>query len=84
MPRVAENTQSLLDDLKGHLERLTAAAREEGRESALSELRSLVGGGGALRPGMRRGPGRRPSPPTARPVRPRRSRGGSAGTRGRT
>lgn len=58
MPRMKEDSGTLLDDLTSRLERLVNAARKEGRESALSELRALVGG---TRAGNgRRGPGRPP------------------------
>lgn len=57
MPRIAETTDSLLNDLTSRLERLVAAARKEGRDEALAELRHLVAGGPTAPP-VRRGPGR--------------------------
>jgi hypothetical protein len=44
MPRMTAETAALLSDFTSRLNRLVAAAREEGRESALAEVRSLVGG----------------------------------------
>lgn len=72
MPRIADTSDALLSDFKARLERLVATATKEGRESALSELRSLVGG--ARAPGAaprRRGPGR----PAAKVKRARRRSG---------
>ena len=37
-------TAALVSDFTSRLERLVAAARQEGREAALAEVRSLVGG----------------------------------------
>ena len=51
MPRVANNTDALLKDLISRLEKLVDAARQEGREDALADVRSLVDGGGATRRG---------------------------------
>lgn len=44
MPRTTGETAALVSDFAGRLERLVAIARQEGRESALAEVRSLVGG----------------------------------------
>lgn len=44
MPRLKNETAALVSDLADRLERLVAAARQEGREAALAEVRSLVGG----------------------------------------
>ena len=54
MPKTT--TDSLIADLTSRLGKLVAAARKEGRDEALLEVRELVGGGtgGAAR----RGPGR--------------------------
>ena len=46
MPRIAEDSKSLAADLAGRLARLIAAAKQEGRDAALAEVRSLIGGGG--------------------------------------
>jgi hypothetical protein len=46
MPRVANNTDALMKDLMSRLEKLVETARKEGRDEALSEIRSLVDGGG--------------------------------------
>jgi hypothetical protein len=54
MPRMKEDSKTLAADLASRLDRLVAAARKEGREEALGQLRSLMAGG--LAP--RRGPGR--------------------------
>jgi hypothetical protein len=62
MPRVSQDSDSLVADLRNALQRLVDAARSEGREEALAEMRDLVagrgagGGGGA--PVAKRGPGR--------------------------
>jgi hypothetical protein len=56
MPRIKEETATLRSDLTSRLERLVAVARNEGRDAALAEVRSLVGGG--LLDVVRRGPGR--------------------------
>lgn len=56
MPRTDENPASLMADLRSRLDRLVDAARREGREEALAEVRGLVGG--AVAP--KRGPGRPP------------------------
>ena len=45
MPRIAEDSKSLAADLAGRLARLVAAAKQEGRDAALAEVRSLIGGG---------------------------------------
>lgn len=44
MPRIAETSKSLAADLTTRLERLIEAARAEGRDAALAEVRSLIGG----------------------------------------
>lgn len=66
MPRVVENTDSLLSDLTTRLERLVTVARKEGRESALAAVRSLVTGGNlgaaTARPGRGRPPWDGPAP----------------------
>ncbi len=45
MPRHKNDTDVLLADLVARLEKLVVTARREGRESALNEVRSVVGGG---------------------------------------
>ena len=45
MPRTANQSDALLADLQKRLANLVETARKEGRESALSDVRSLVGGG---------------------------------------
>jgi len=45
MPRIANETNALLADLQKRLEKLIDVARREGRDSALEEVRALVGGG---------------------------------------
>ena len=57
MPRIADESSLLLADLHSRLQRVLEAAHQEGRTSALNEIRNLVGGGGATVP-VRRGPGR--------------------------
>jgi len=56
MPTMQQETADLLSDLKSRLERLVAVARDEGRDTALAEVRSLVGGASPVV--VRRGPGR--------------------------
>ncbi len=53
MPRVANNTDALLKDLTDRLEKLVAAARKEGRENALADVRSLVDGSAPARRGRK-------------------------------
>ncbi len=49
----------LVAELHRRIESLVAAARQEGRNQALGEIRALVGGGVTMAPlPMRRGPGR--------------------------
>ncbi|MCE9634686.1 MAG: hypothetical protein K8T90_03185 [Planctomycetes bacterium] len=76
MARIKEESTSLLADLTARLERMIAAARAEGREDALREVRALVGGAvgpvaaTAAAP-VRRGPGRprkNPLPEGAQPA----------------
>ncbi len=59
MTRMNEETTALLSDLTIRLERLVATARNEGREQALADVRSLVNGGVATTVIVKRGP-RRP------------------------
>ena len=44
MPRTAEDSKFLAADLAGRLARLVAAAKQEGRDAALAEVRSLIAG----------------------------------------
>lgn len=53
MPRIAENTDSLLADLRTRMERLIDVAKKEGRDEALADLRHLVAGGSAPRAASR-------------------------------
>lgn len=55
MPRIKEDSRTLMADLSARLDRLVRAAVKEGREQALAEVRALVGGGGVI---PKRGPGR--------------------------
>lgn len=48
MPRAAETTQSLVAAFTANLTRMIAAARAEGRDAALAEVRGLIGGGAAV------------------------------------
>jgi hypothetical protein len=76
MPRTAENSSSLIAAMTAHLERLVAAARAEGRDAALAEVRGLIGGGsgtpviagGAKRRGRPRGSKNKPRSAAARPA----------------
>lgn len=77
MPRPKSDVQSVLSDLASRIEGLLDAARREGREQALAEVRSLVGGAVAVR----RGPGRPPksasapaAAPAAKPARAKKAR----------
>ena len=54
MPRPASTTDALVADLSRRLERLVETARKEGREDALAEVRSLVGGDRSSRAGPAR------------------------------
>ncbi|MCG3133787.1 MAG: hypothetical protein HMLKMBBP_01052 [Planctomycetes bacterium] len=54
MPRIKEDSSTLMADLVARLDRLVRAAVKEGREQALAEVRALVAGGAPVR----RGPGR--------------------------
>lgn len=56
MPRLKNETNVLLADLKARLDRIVAVARQHGRDQALTEIRALVGGGLPVK----RGPGRPP------------------------
>src|SRR5689334_17931569 len=59
MARIAETSKSLAADLANRIERLVAAARREGHDAALAEVRSLLaGGGGEIPVPVRRSPGR--------------------------
>ncbi len=53
MPRPRSDSAAQLADLQKRLKSLVETARKEGREDALAEVRSLVGGATA-----KRGPGR--------------------------
>jgi predicted secreted Zn-dependent protease len=44
MPRIANDTDAMIADITRRLERLVEVARKEGRNSALDEVRALVGG----------------------------------------
>jgi hypothetical protein len=57
MPRPANETSVLLADLHARLSRVVEVARQAGHDTALEEIRSLVGGGSAG-VSVRRGPGR--------------------------
>ena len=59
MPRIADDTAALLADLNKRLQRLVDAARKEGRDDALAEVRRLVGGGGGS--GVHDGPAKKPA-----------------------
>lgn len=56
MPRLRNETQVLIEDLKSRLDRIVSVAVKAGHDQALSEIRALVAGGGI--PGVKRGPGR--------------------------
>ena len=53
MPKTATTTDALLADLTSRLGKLVEAARKEGRDEALAEVRDLVGGAGAGAPATR-------------------------------
>jgi hypothetical protein len=78
MPRMKDETNTLLADLTSRLQRLVDVARKEGRETALSDVRSLVGGGmssGGAAPAKRRGRplGSKNKPKTAKSGRKRKN-----------
>lgn len=56
MPRMKNETSTLIADLKSRLDRIVETARAEGRTRALAEIQALVGGGLPVK----RGPGRPP------------------------
>jgi hypothetical protein len=60
MPRVQSETAALIADLQARIAQLVAAARLEGHDAALANIRSIVSGGGAIPEigSVRRGPGR--------------------------
>ncbi len=60
MPRVANETTALLKDLKARLGEVVAAARAEGRASALSQLHAILGGPAKRGPGRPRGSRNKP------------------------
>lgn len=67
-------TADLISDLRTRIESLVAAARQEGRDAAMAEIRSLVGGGAMP---VKRGPGRPPKSAASAepaPAKPRRKR----------
>lgn len=71
MPRPNEDTKTLVADFTARLEKLVAAARSEGREAALTEVRALVGGAvnvAATAPRRGRKPGSGAAPKAAKPA----------------
>lgn len=63
MPRLKNETSTLVADVRDRLQILVEIARQEGHDAALAGLRSLVAGGSATTgparsPSVRRGPGR--------------------------
>ncbi len=48
MPRIANETSAMLADIQRRLARLVETATKEGRDNALSEVRSLLGGSAAV------------------------------------
>lgn len=77
---MTEDAATLVADLVSRLERLVDAARQEGREAALSEVRNLVGGAIPTGSLVKRGPGRpkssknAPRSAAAAPLKPRQKR----------
>ena len=61
MPRIASDSDAMLKDLTTRLKNLIAAAKREGRDEAMAEVRNLVGGT------AKRGPGR-PRKSTKKPA----------------
>lgn len=61
MPRTASSTKSLVAEFTANLERIVAAAHAEGRDTALAEVRGLIGGGASL-PGSLVAPKKRGRP----------------------
>jgi hypothetical protein len=55
MARLKEDTKTLIADLSARLAKLVEVAKKEGRESALTEVRALVGGAVNIGGGARRG-----------------------------
>jgi hypothetical protein len=58
MPPIATETSMLIADLQARLARVVEVATQEGRDTALAQVRSIVGGGGVAVGPIRRGPGR--------------------------
>ena len=52
MPRIASDSDAMLKDLVSRLGKTISAAKKEGRDEAMAEVRNLVGGA------AKRGPGR--------------------------
>lgn len=78
MPRTAnESSKRIAADLAMHIERLVTAARTEGREGALAEIRGLISG--TKSSGIETGNPRRPGP-----TRGRRSAVSAGGTKRRS
>jgi hypothetical protein len=72
MPRMKNETSALVADLHRRIDEIVSAARNAGRDEALSQIRHLVGGGAAAP--ARRGPGRPPKSASAAPSGPRKKR----------
>lgn len=66
MPRMPNDVQTLAADLASRLDRLVAAAKQEGREEALAGLRGLLGGAAPARRGPGRPKGSKNAPKTAK------------------
>ncbi len=49
MPRIANDTDAMIADITRRLQKLVDVARKEGRDSALEEVRAIVGGTAAKR-----------------------------------
>src|ERR1051325_7255126 len=78
MPRTSDETAALLAGLRVHIDSVIAAARRQGHDDAMNEIRSLVSGSAPVK----RGPGRprgsknasksAAAPAAAKPVRKKR------------
>src|SRR5258706_9548295 len=55
MPRLKNETHVLISDLKARIDRIVEVAVKAGHDQALTEIRAVVGAGGAP---VKRGPGR--------------------------
>ena len=61
MPRIANETNAMIADITRRLERLVEVARKEGHDSALDDVRRLVGGAAGAKRGPKPGAAAKPA-----------------------